>query len=1153
MKFPSSLRTLKVCAILLPCLVTHVRGNIYGQTLHISKQSTSVEDVFKEIRQQAGYDFFYDASLFNDIPLINVEMRNVSVNDVVENCLEGRPFTYTIDNKLITVQRTDGKKQVSLHPTRLKKQQKGVLKGRVTNSSHEPLAGATVSIDSENISTRTDQDGNFVLQLSAGVHEVRISYVGHISDIQKNIQITEEGITTRDFVLQALVNNVDEVIVTALGIKREEKELGFAQQTINAEQLATAASTNWSDGLKGKVAGLQIISGNTGPINSQSIQLRGNTSLDPAGNYALIVIDGVPMNQETTAYGNNVGAAYGTEAPVDYGNAISELRQEDIESVTVLKGPSAAALYGSRAANGALIITTKSGSKNQKIGVSVNSTALFDHITNWPNYQYEYGGGSMNQVDENGNMYYSWANSEDGPATNSPTAFGPKFDGQYFFQYDPATQSLGSERTLWKPYKNNMKDFYRTGMTFENSVALQGGDAKGSMRLNLTRTDNEYITPNTGFKRNTVSFNGNYEISPFIKLSSVLNYNNRTSDNLPGFGMSNGSLNYFMMFLLPNVDINWYKPIWSEGKENVEQLNPFSQWSSNPYYLMYVDTNPLKSNQLVGNVRADVTVSEHFNFMGRLSLNSLDQLRETQRGYTSKKHPRGYYGRQDMSSREINGDFLATYKNGFAEDFQYSIMGGGSIMNYDHRNVMSSIDALIVPGVYTLANGVNNPLVKTNDQRKRINSLYGMGSISWRDRIFLDVTARNDWSSTLPEGANSYFYPSVSSSFILSDLFQLPSTISFLKYRASYAKVGSDAHPYQTAKYYSQSSFASSAIVPGTMYNLDLKPEVTTSWETGLDMRFFNDRLGLDATYYMSSTENQILSLPNDIVSGYSSRVINAGEVQNRGVELIFNGSPIKSKNFEWNMIANWAMNRNEIIALNDNIERQTLANVWQAYLIGTVGGTTTDLYGTKFVRDDAGNMVFNNGVPVKTTTQEYIGNTAPKWKAGLTNNFRYKDFKLSFTVDGQWGGLIYSGTYNRSSWDGFTTNTIPGRDEGFIVGEGVIQNEDGTYSPNTVEISPQSYYGQYYQTTEPGVFKASFIKLREASFSYALPKHLIKSIYVNNLSLTVFGRNLFVLDNFPFWDPEGGTMNGTVFVPSLEMASMPNTSTYGVSLKFDF
>ncbi|MFD1770481.1 SusC/RagA family TonB-linked outer membrane protein [Sphingobacterium suaedae] len=1153
MKFQVFIRVMKILMILLTCFFVHVQASSYGQRLTIHKKNTSIADVLREIRKQTGYDFFYDANIFNGARNVSVHLNQASIHEVLSICFANQPYTYSIDNNIVTIKRAKHVVQGRARSLRTAEQQDGRITGQVKNTNGQVLSGATVKIRELDRSVMTDLEGRFSLEVLAGVYTVEVSYLAYDRYIKTGVSIPPGGMTELSVALQESLRTMDEVVVTALGIKREEKEIGYAQQTVNAEQLATAVSNNWSEGLKGKVAGLNITSGSTGPINSQGIQLRGTTSLAPGGNNALIVIDGVPMNQETTAYGNNVGAAYGTEAPVDYGNAISELRQEDIESVSILKGPSAAALYGSRAANGVLIITTKSGKKNQKLGIGFNSTALFDQIINWPNYQYEYGSGNMAARDENGELYYSWGNSEDGPSTNTPAAFGPKFDGQYFFQYDPATQAQGKERTLWRPYKNNMKDFYRTGLTFENALSIQGGDSKGSMRLNLSRTDNNYITPNTGFKRNTVSFNGNYEVSKRIKLSSVVNFNNRESDNLPGFGMSNGSLGYFMMFLLPNVDINVYKPIWKNGKENIEQLNPFSDWSSNPYYLMYVDTNPLSSNQLVGNVKTDIKLSDHLDFMGRISLNSLSQLRETQRGFSSKKHPRGYYGRQDVSSQEVNADFLLTYKNKVMENFHYSLVAGGSKMTYDHRNVMSSVDALIVPGVYTLANGVNNPLVKTNDARKHMNSLYGMASLSWKDRIFLDFTGRNDWSSTLPKNNNSYFYPSVSSSFILSDILKLPEPVSYLKYRLSYAKVGSDASPYQTSKYYAQSGFSSSATVPTAMFNADLKPEITSSWETGVDFRLFKNRFGVDATYYQSSTQNQILALPNDIVSGYSSRVINAGEVQNRGVELVLTGTPIKHTDFDWNVHVIWSMNRNKIIELNDNLERQTLAQVWQAYLMGTVGGRTSDLWGTKFVRDDAGNMVFNNGIPVRTTTQEYIGNTAPDFKAGLTNTLRYKDFRFSMTLDGQLGGLIYSGTYNRASWDGFTTNTLAGREAGFIVGAGVAQQVDGSYIPNTVEVSPQAYYNQYYQTTEAGVFDASFIKLRELSLTYTLPKNMAQSLHANNLSFSIYGRNLAVFDKFPFWDPEGGTMNGTVFVPGLEMAPMPYTATYGCTLKVDF
>lgn len=1119
-----------------------------SQTVTIQVKQKKLTYVLNEVKNQTGYNIVYNDKLVNDAAPISVDVTKMPVGQFLDQILSKNNLTYVLAERNILIKKATNKVSTANNasePGGIALQQR--ISGQVKDELGKPLTSVSVLNKRSNASTSTDGSGNF--SITVNLSDVLVfTSVGYDKQERSILNLSALHV-----VLSSSDNQLNEVVVTALGIKREEKALGFAQQTVNAEQLATAASPSWSDGLKGKVAGLNIISGGTGPINSQSIQLRGATSLDPSSNYALIVIDGVPMNQETTPYIGNVGAAYGNEAPVDYGNAISELRQEDIESVSVLKGPSAAALYGSRAANGALIITTKSGKKNQKLGVSYNSNLNLDVITNWPDYQYEYGAGTIGNKDVNGNPYYSWGNSPDGPSTNTPEAFGPKFDGQSFYQYDPLTQAQGAEKTLWKPYKNNMKDLFRTGSTFENSVSFQGGDSKGSMRVNIAHAENAYITPNSGYKRNGVSFNGNYQITDRIKVSAAVNYNNRSSDNLPAFGISNGSLGYFLMFLMPNVDINWYKPIWQNEKENLEQLNPFSAWSSNPYFILNVDKNPLTSNQIVGNTKVDIKITEHWDVMGRVSMNSLSQLRETQRGFSSKKHLRGYYGRQDVASQEYNMDFLTTYKNSFLEDFNYSIMGGGSRMDYTMRNMMSSVDALIVPTVFTLANGVNNPLTNSNDTRKQINSFYGMASFSWRDRIFLDVTARNDWSSSLPLDNNSYFYPSVSSSFILSDMVKLPEAISYLKYRASYAVVGADADPYQTAKYYGQSGFPSSAVVPGTLFNGSLKPEITSSFETGFDLKFFKNRLGFDVTYYNSVTKNQILALPSDIVAGYSSRVINAGEVQNRGWELIVNTTPIKHEDFNWQVIANWSTNDNKILSLTDNLEQQTLATVWQAYLIGTVGGSTTDLWGTKFLRDPNGNVVYNKGVPMKGTTPEYIGNTAPDWKYGLTNTFLYKNMRLSFTVDGQVGGTIFSGTYNRASWAGTLANTLPGREEGVIVGEGVEQNSDGSYKKNETAINMQTYYTQYHQVTEAGTFSGSYLKFRELTLGYNFPKKMLKPLRIDGLSLSFFGRNLAIFDKYPMFDPEAGTKNGAVFVQGIEITPMPHTSSYGFNLKVDF
>lgn len=1094
--------------------------------------------ILQKVKEQTGYNILYSNKLINTPKLISIDAQGMPLPQFLDKILLSNQLDYTISENNILIRKSQEIKDAAFQKK---------VNGIVKDNTGKVLNGVSVSVKGKSIQSKSNENGLF--EISAQLNDVLIfSFMGYQS---KEVRLST--ISNIAVVLIEDEKSLDEVVVTALGIKREEKAIGFAQQTVNAEQLSTAVSPNWSDGLKGKVAGLNIISGGTGPINSQSIQLRGATSLDPSSNYALIVIDGVPMNQESTGYGNNVGAAYGSEAPVDYGNAISELKQEDIESVSVLKGPSAAALYGSRAANGALIITTKSGAKNQKIGISYHSALNLDKVTNWPNYQYEYGAGSMNAKDANGTPYYSFGNSLDGPSTNTPEAYGPKFNGQYFYQYDPITQQQGAEKTLWRPYKNNMKDFFQLGSTFENSVAFQGGDEKGSMRLNVGHAKNNYITPNSGYERYSVAFNGNYQISRLVKVSAGVNYNNRNSDNLPAFGISNGSLGYFLMFLMPSVDIDWYKPIWQNGKENLEQLNPFSNWSSNPYYILNVDTNPLTSNQLVGNTKVDIKLTDNWDIMGRVSLNSLSQLRETHRGYSSKKHPRGQYGRQDVSSQEINTDFLTTYRNSFLENFKYSIMGGGSRMQYGLRNVMTSVDALVVPTVFSLSNGVNNPLTTTNDVNKEINSLYGMGSISWNDKIFLDVTGRNDWSSSLPSSNNSYFYPSVSSSFILSDLLKLPAQISYLKYRASYAKVGADADPYQTARYYSQSGFPSSAQVPSVLFNADLKPEITGSFETGFDLKLFRNRLGFDLTYYNSVTKNQILALPSDIVGGYSSRVINAGEVENKGWELIISGNPIKRENFDWKVTGNWSTNDNTILSLTDNLEQQTLTQVWQAYLIARVGGSTTDLWGSKFVRDPEGNMVFKNGVPVRNNTPAYIGNTSPDFKAGLTNTFLYKNIRLGVTIDGQVGGTIFSGTYNRASWAGTTKNTLPGREEGVIMGEGVVLNTDGSYSPNTQNVNTQTYYSELHQTTEAGVFSGTFFKLREVTLGYNFPKSMIKKFHIEGLSMSLFGRNLAVFDDYPMFDPEAGTKNGAVFVPGIEITPMPYTASYGFNFKIDF
>ncbi len=1027
------------------------------------------------------------------------------------------------------------------------------VKGTVVNSSGTALEGVEVIVTSktksqEKYKTKTNSKGLFSFdEIPANAeYDFTFNYLDYSANNVSDFLI-KEGENNSLMVRMEKVSAIDGVVITALGIKREEKKLGYAQQTIKSDDLTNAVSNNWSSGLKGKVAGLNTISAGTGPLNSQKLQLRGSTSLNQQKNYALIVIDGVPMDQEMTSNGFN-SAAFGSDSPTDFGNSISELNVNDIETVTVLKGPAAAALYGSRASNGALIITTKSGKKDKGLGISFNSSVLIDKVNRWPEWQYEYGAG--NTADK----YYSYGNSEDGPATGTRTeAYGPRFDGQSYFQYDPNTNAMGTERTAWRAYKNNRKDFWETGVTFNNAVSLQGGNDKGNMRLSLNHTDNKWIMPNTGFKKFGASFNGNYKISDKVKISSVLNYNSRNSDNLPSSGYNNGTVAYAMLFLMPNTDNNWLKPIWAPGQENIKQLSPFSPWPENMYFIANANYNALESNQIVGNLRTDIELAPNLTFMGRVALNSNNQFRETKRAYSSNRHAKGYYSRQDVNSQEINADFLFTYNNKIGEDFQYMINAGGNRMDYHHKDIRSSVEGLVVPAVYKLSNGITAPTVFTNDADKRVNSLYGMLSLSLKNQIFVDITGRNDWSSTLPEKNNSFFYPSVSSSFILSDIFSLPKSISYLKYRLSFAQVGSDTNPYQTAKYFAQSSFPSSALATTTLYNADLKPELTASWETGIEYKMFNNRLGLDLTLYTSDTKNQIITVPTDITGGYNYQVINAGKVRNKGIEVMLTGTPIKNQNFQWDIIGNWNKNYNEVLELAGGVQQQVLATGDAASIIAVVGGSTTAIWGRKFLRDDQGNIIFANGVARMTPTNEFIANATPDWKAGLTNNFRYKNFKFSFTLDGQLGGALYSHSFSKGMDLGIMETSLPNRGE-MITGIGVMQNADGSYSPNNVAVTAEAYYRNYYygNALESRVFKTSYLKIREVALYYDLPKSILSNTKIQSLTLGIFGRDLKTFSDFPYYDPETSALNGNVFVQGVEVGQMPSTATYGFSLKVE-
>ncbi|HSF52460.1 MAG TPA: SusC/RagA family TonB-linked outer membrane protein, partial [Algoriphagus sp.] len=837
----------------------------------------------------------------------------------------------------------------------------------------------------------------------------------------------------------------------------------------------------------------------------------------------------------------------------------ADLNPDDIENITVLKGASATALYGSRAANGALIITTKGGTPNTKgIGVTINSNISFNDVLRWPDYQYEYGQGTGRAFNSAGDLYYSYGASEDGASTGgTSSAFGPRFDGQSYFQYDPTLEGQSAERQPWRPYRDNIKGFWRTGFNAVNNVAIEGGHDGGSVRASFTHTKNEWIMPNTGFERFVAALSVSQDISSKLRLNAKASYTNKSSDNLPATGYNNQSIAYFMIFQNPNVDLEWYRPIWKSGQTNVEQVHPFSSFIDNPYLIAYEMTNAVNNNAFLGNVSATYTFNEHFDLLLRSGITMSQEERAQQRPYSSANYQRGFYKEQDITNYEINSDFLFTYRGKIGDKLSLSSSVGANQMKRNYRMISAEVIGLVIPGVYKLANGINNPSVITSDANRQINSVYGLVSMDWDEKIFVDVTGRNDWSSTLPVQNNSFFYPSVSTSFILSDMISLPKPLTFAKLRVSGAQVGNDTEPYRTSKYYGQSEFPGSASVPTTLYNVDFKPEITTSFETGMEMIFWDRRLSLDLNYYISETNNQIIQVPVDIVTGFSSAILNAGKVQNKGWEVILNATPIRKGAFEWNTTFTWARNRNKVLSLPDEVDgSQVIGTGGNASIIAKVGGTTGDIYGFGFERSPDGQIVYgSNGLPVRPQEIQYIGNAYADWKGGLRNEFVYKNIRMSVLFDGQYGGIVYSQSHHKMSEQGKLRHTLRGREDGFIVGDGVVKNADGTYSPNSTEVNLATYYGDYYRraNVESNSFDASFVKLREMRIEYAVPARILKRTSIRGASIAFYGRDLAMWSKFPVFDPETAALNGSTLLPGIEMGQLPTPRTFGANLTLKF
>lgn len=1054
------------------------------------------------------------------------------------------------------------------------------------------MAGATVLLNSDpQQGTTASIDGTYQLKVKNALTKkdsIVFQYVGY-----KRKAIAYNGNRTINAILEDETVMLGNVVVTALGIKREEKGLGYSTQTVGGEDITSSMPANWSLALQGEVAGLNVLSAG-GPLSSTQISLRGNVSLNSTGNGALIVVDGVPLSSPMNNPGGSYGAGGTSDGSIDYGNGFSDLNPDDIESIQVLKGASASALYGSRAANGVVMVTTKSGQKEKKgLGVSYSFNNTWDKAAHFPDYQYEFGQGVANNIGAKGTawegqQYYSYGKGDDGLASTSGTssAFGAPFRGQMFYQYDPELEGRGTKATLWQPYKNNHSDLFQTGHTMTHSLAITGNSDRGSVRASITYAKSEWILPNSGYERITASVSANQQISRRLKVNFKSSYTYRDVENTPSLTYNSNSIPYFLIFMNPNFDLNWFKPMWNKGQENIKQIRPFSSYLPNPYVLLYESENPATKHSLTSSASATLQITRKLDFMVRSGIQLTAQQQEQHRPWDDKVYPNGFFKKQNIMDYEVNSDALLSYHDSFNNGLHVNAAIGGNMM-YSYYDLLSAaVVGLNTPGVYKLANGISNPQVNTVIRKKMVNSLYFTANFAYRDKLFLDITGRNDWSSTLPSKNRSFFYPSVSLSGIVNEWVELPKVISMLKVRASWAQVGNDTDPYKTAPYYTTSDFAGSLEKSSILYNADFKPEISTNWEGGVDFRLFNGRLGMDFTYYYNKTKNQILNAPFDPTTGYTKGTINSGSVSNRGAEIVLTATPVKTRDWEWNTTFTWSKNTNKIESLSEFADERQIIGSYvngSVYIIGTKGGTTGDIWGYKLKRNNRGEVIIGStGMPERPSEIEYVGCALPDWKGGFNTSLRYKNWRLSMQWDGQVGGLIYSQSHHKMCEQGHITETLNGRlpdtplyldikdpeiaalfaaqkitpVEGvYCIAPGVVDNGDGTYSPNQKIVTLEAYYKEYNRigNVETNSFKSTYLKLREMRIDFDFPKKWLNTLQLNNASIGVFGRNLLCITDYPMFDPETVSLDGSAMVSGVEVGTLPSTRSYGINLKVSF
>ena len=1165
---PKVLKIMKLITLLLIITSLQISAAGFSQTgkVDLKMENVSLRDVLTAIENQSDYDFFYNNLIVDEKAVVSVDAESRPITAVLDALLNPMQLGYSVYKNDIIISRLPAAKGTVSNDTPLPVQQRDTIRGVVSDLSGVTIPGASIYVKGNtSIGTTTGMDGEFTLVVTDLYDVLVVSFMGY-----KTQEVPIKGDRVMNIILEEDMIGMDEVVVTAMGISRETKTLGYAITNLQSEEITESSEVNFANALAGKVAGIQIASTSGDVGSSTRITIRGVTSLS-GNNAPLIVVDGIPIDNSNRSTGT-----------IDWGSGLNDINMEDVAELSVLKGASASALYGSRAAKGAIIIKTKTGRAAGGLGVKITSRATFYKPFILPDYQTSYGAGY--NVDD----YNYWTGSTGG-------GYGPPLDqGLYFVQMNsPMVRNENGEILYdengipvfepleWKS-RRDLNEFFETGVDLINTVEVSNSGDDFSARLSFTNTNTNGMVYNTDYFKNDFTFAGDYNISEKLKVNTSVQYhqggsNNRTyGNNYPENAVKSA------LFMPANYDFDVLRnynhndpdiplvPFVYPGTQEGLRANSWdrSDYFPNPFFLLDNKLLQYDFSKLLAIVGLNFDITDWLSLSGRIANESSRQVYEDKANdgishWTGSVYSyKGFYNYTGYDLNNTTMNFMLRAQKDVG-DFSLNSFIGGEQYYYTSKSNGYYIPELTISGYFHPDNSAGEITNNKYMSEKKVNSLFGSFEVGYKTGLFLEVTGRNDWSSTLPASNRSYFYPSVKLAAIVNEFVEMPAWIPFMKLRGSFAQVGSDTSPYNLAPVFTsrnQLTGVYEATVQNALNNPTLKPERTSSWEVGADARLFDGRITMDAAYYFSRSFDQIMRIDVSPTTGYSSRYINVGEIDNSGVELSLTLVPVRRKDFEWEMTFNYSKNKNTVVELAEGVERlQIGAGIYTARSYAIPGEPYGEIYGYGYQRNENGDIITVDGFTPRTDEMVRLGNILPDWVGGLSSTVRYKNFTAGMLLDIKMGGSLQSATVNWLRQNGLTseTNVAEMRDNGVVI-DGVMNigtEEEPVWVENNVSIpfSDFLYTTNEYYNDESMIFDASYIKLKELSLNYRIPSSISRKVGVQNARIGVVGRNVALFyANVPHIDPETA-LNALDSGQGWEAFNPPSRRSLNFTLSLEF